>query len=266
MPTGAHDLFASRFATEISSPPDRIIVRRDVNLPNDATIPTLNFASEGQALTSSTLTLANLGNDQATVGTTVRTDNGTSHALAALTLGGVNSGSQVAYYSVPNALARSTDLHTLSVVTSGVTGVRTVTQFYKTPINKTITLGAALNIPTVNTLATSPYLRPRAFVTSQSDYDTAVEVDFTQFLNQVSRIVYVVTTRGFAGGTTPAVWEVTVPDFGNASYDASWGLQSGSDVGWVAHGYKGWLGDLLPQTTEPSEGVTRTSATRSSGQ
>jgi hypothetical protein len=138
--------------------------------------------------------------------------------------------------------------------------VRVLASYYKTPSNRTITLGPQLSIPTVSTVATTPYVRPRASFTSQTEYDAAVEVDFTQFVNQVSRTLYIVTTNGFAGGT-PSIWEIIAPDFSGTTYKSSWGLVPGNEYHWNAHGYEGYLGDLLPVAV-PVDGQLLASATR----
>lgn len=256
--TGSRDLVAARFASEFSSPADRVIVKRALDPAPGTPLPTLGFASsDAQPLISATLTLANLGTDLAHVGTEFITANGAHQQLGTLTLSGGTTA--VSYVSVPDALRVSSDLQKLSIVTTGVVGVRTVTQYYSTPTNKTITIGPMVNVPTISDAATSPYVRPRAQLASQPEYQSAVEFDYTQFIDQVFRAVYVVTTSGFLGGT-PVTWDVTVPDFSGTGYLDEWGLVTGESYSRIVHAFNGSPGDLLPMA--PAQGVTLISATR----
>jgi hypothetical protein len=93
--------------------------------------------------------------------------------------------------------------------------------------DRTITLGPPLAVPAVTSVATTPYLRPRAQLASQSAYNAAASVQF----DQNDQRVEVVASAAWFGGL-PASWALEVPDLAAAGYDPAWGLRSGTPLNW----------------------------------
>ena len=223
---GVIDLIATRSASLFTSPPDRVIVRRALTPdPSGAPIAALDFTTEGQPFESAVVTLNNAGtNGVAMIETAVQTANGTLATLAQM--GGVGA-TQFSYVSLPASLRVATDMHVLWALASGPSDDREVYTHYRTPAAKTLTFGPALSQPTVAQVATSPYLRLRADLPSQTDYPDAASVEFVQSNGDLAfKLVTVTTTRAFLG-STPATWRLEIPDFGS-TYEADWGLAAGS--------------------------------------
>jgi hypothetical protein len=101
--------------------------------------------------------------------------------------------------------------------------VRQRTNYMAQIVPSTVALPPAIARPVVDSVATSPYRRARARVTSRAEYDGLVQV----LLYNNSQAVWMVQTAGFAG-TVPASWLVIVPDFtGVPGFDAAWVSPSG---------------------------------------
>ena len=257
LPNGPLDLVAFRNATFFTNPPDRVIVRRAI--PSSTTNLSLDFAAaEAVPLSSGVITLANMGNDFGSVATDFLSAAGTFAQVAELTVS--NGTSLVAYYGIPAALLQQNDLHALSVFASAAVGTRSYSRYFTTPIDRTVTMGPHVNAPTLNQVATSPYLRMRAVLAAQPDYPTAAEVAFVQSGTNF-RAVDIITTASFLGGA-PSSWEFTVPDFSGTGYQSSWGLQPNVAVDWEATGYQAG-GDAF--FAAPTDGQTLISAVRNSG-
>jgi hypothetical protein len=120
---------------------------------------------------------------------------------------------------------------------------RIVESMYHSLPDQTITFGPPLSTPTVSTLGTSPTLRLRAQLPSQSAYNAAAVAEYDQGDNSV----HVSATAGYFGGT-PSTWVVDVPNLAAAAYDPLWGLRSGTPLSWsvVAAG-----GNILPFVGAP---------------
>jgi hypothetical protein len=237
LPDGPLNLVASRFALDLASgsfgAPDKIILRRNVNYANNAAIPTLDFnGSEAFAPATATLSIANLGTDEAAVGVSYFTG---VFGLGAFSLS--TGGATQTYAGLPTAQLQANDLHALFVSASpsnDETSSRGLIQYFRTVANRTATLGAALSTPTISSIASTPYARLRAQVASQSTYGQMATVDFTQ----TNRSATVSMTSGYAGGT-PATWDLAIPDFSAAGFDATWGLRPGVQTTWDVSAFGG---------------------------
>lgn len=261
LPDGPLDLVATRFATSGTQPPDRIIVRRNLNLQTGSTIPALAFGStEAQPLTSATVTFANRGSDVVSVETEYLSANGTRHQL--MQFSGTDANAS-AFVSVPEALRGPEDLHLLSTFASAAAGIREVSQFYQNPSNRTFTFGPMLSMPAITVVATSPFRRTRLTVASQAEYDDAMEAFFSQLSGSSFRTVTVFTSAGFLGGR-PTTWELEMPDLSAAGYDNVWAFPAGAEINANARGYDGDVNVILGAA--PSDGdMVRSSIRGASG-
>ena len=257
---GPQDLIAHREVGTLgaSSTPNRVIVRRNQNPVSGATLPVLDFAgTEWQAVATNTLSISGLLSGESNYfDIEFSTATGTSHPLYPSPY--FTSPSQT-LYGIPSGLTQTGDLHLIdlnALATSGA-GYRTVLHWYRNPANKSLTLGAALNTPSVQNITSTPYVRMRTMLQSQSDYP-----DFaTAYFIQASRSVFVTVSAAHLGGT-PTTWTNEIPDFSAAGgYPTNAGLQSGASTEWVVEAFDGSLADYISAT--PTEGSTVRLAGRS---
>ena len=258
LPDGPLDLVATRAATSTTQPPDRVIVRHNLDLADGATIPVLNFgAAEAVALASSTLTFANRGTDPVDVSVVYFSANGTEHQLMQFT--GATGGTGSVFVSVPDALRVAGDLHAVAAFASSAAGLREVTQFYTAPGDKTATFGPILNAPIKSVVTTTPYLRPRLTVASQSEYPVAMEAFWSQLSGGSFRTLRIITTAAFLGGR-PGTWTLELPDFSEIGYLSSWAFPNSTNLSANARGYDGDASVILGAA--PTAGVTIKSSIR----
>jgi hypothetical protein len=114
----------------------------------------------------------------------------------------------------------SSDLHLLSVETTGSTLLSVRAYLGTVPPNPVLALGPAPNPPVFSTIETSPIVRLRVDVESQAAYGEWI----TMYLVGVNSSVLLGMTKGYAGGT-PGTWSMPIPELdGIAGFDHAWGL------------------------------------------
>src|SRR5581483_9706080 len=119
-------------------------------------------------------------------------------------------------YGVPDSLLQPGDFHATAIGASPAGGKSfrfAYTAYHSLP-DQTITLGPAGSAAAVTSLGTSPYLRLRAQFASQSAYNGAASIDYSQGETRVS----IGATAGSYGGL-PATWTLDIPDLTAAGYD-----------------------------------------------
>ncbi len=226
VPPGRRDLIAavsipnSNGTTQFS----RLILRRNVDY--SASVPQLSFVGdESVAAAVAGIGIPNRGSDQTSASASFVTANGSSAPYAS-SLGGPNG---VGYAGVPDSLLQPGDLHAIFITAMPATGssARVAIVLHHSVVQDTVMFGPALSQPTVTSIGASPYLRLRAQLASQSEYNTAANAEFNQGVNSVA-----VTTTAAYLGALPPNWTLDIPDFSSAGYDPTWGLKSGSSVDW----------------------------------
>ncbi|MGH7604059.1 MAG: hypothetical protein ACRENK_08695 [Gemmatimonadaceae bacterium] len=227
VPDGDLDLVAIN-RTDIGSPTDAII-RRNVLLPDGSSAPVFDFSSpEAVPLASNLLTVSGLlPRDFNNLFIAIRTANGTyqdwDHGIA-------YTGDTRTFRSIPSALLRDGDLHTLSFTARGdnFTSFRAEILSYHQPSDKSIVLGPKLNAATFTTLATTPYLMVRGTLPSQPEYGSAVRFLFDQATSAGGEHYWSVTgTARYFGGSAPSTWELEIPDLSAvAGFPASAGFET----------------------------------------
>ena len=255
VPAGRRDLIATSGSVNAFGFVNlqKIIFRRNVNYT--ATIPALSFGST-EAFTPPfiSITRNNLGTDQTSVEAQFITANGASQTYYQ-SPGGQNFSS----YYVPDSLLQTGDLHAITnfaAPTSGSSSFRMAIELHHSAVQDTVTFGPSLSQPTVTTLGTSPYLRMRAQLPSQSAYNGVAVAKYSQNSNVVS----VATTAGYTAGL-PANWTIDIPDLTGAGYDATWGMKSGA-ADWQVAAVGGDFLPLLGGT--PFDGARMTAAATNS--
>lgn len=126
-------------------------------------------------------------------------------------------------YGVPNTAGG--DLDELVVSSSGsASGTRSVTSFFRTLADQSVTLGPPQNTPTYTIAATAPYVRYRAQLAVQPEYGALAEFFFRQSTSPTHIQIWMVdVTAGYAGGT----WDVQIPDLSSVAAFAAAGMQVG---------------------------------------
>lgn len=213
-----------------------LIIRRDVNYANNATVPVIAFAStESFAPIQRVATLNNVGADQGFTTESLMTINGLSAPFHSEITGSTTA----RYYSLPDSMLRPNDFHVieLDIAPPGnnPTSARFAVMYQHRAVVQTIDFGPALSTPTISSLGTAPYLRERAQLPSQSAYNGAAVAEFSQNGNSVG----VIATANYFGGT-PQSWTLDIPDLSAAGYDPTWGLRGGGGtVDWNVTGVGG---------------------------
>lgn len=256
VPNGPQDLVAHReIATIEGIVPDRVIIRRAQNPTNNATLAALDFSTgSSDALTVNLASISGLsaGEDNY-LDVFFQTALGTDHWLYAAPFFSTNSQT---IYGVPSGLTQSGDLHQLDLQAQPPSGerYRVVRRWYRDPANQSLSLGPTLNTPAISSLATSPYLRLRASLQSQSEYDSFATAYFIQGPDNDITSVFVTHTAGYHGGT-PGTWQLDIPpDLDDAGFSISDGLVSGNGTQWFVEAFDGSLSDFIGAT--PTENAT----------
>jgi hypothetical protein len=253
VPPGPQELLATR----LTDTGDKLILagyilRHDLELPDGATIPVLDFNSaEVIQPVSRVLTLAGFGPDGAFSGVGLRT----AHSDNVFTYGMPEVVAPArAYYAVPEDKLAPGDLQFLSATTSLTNTsnvVRSIAAYFRAPTARTLTFPAIPHPPEVSVVSTAPTMRIRARFDAQADYDRATGVHFQQGQN----VVALSMTAAYAA-LNPAGYDLIVPELtGVAGFDARWGLQAGIVTFWQSNRLGGTLG-LAPGTV-PVDGDTR---------
>jgi len=236
---GTVDLFAARTTLDLntfSSIPDRFVLRRGLNIANNGTIPAIDFGgAEAFAPVTATYTIANAGSDALTVASGFTTVNGVTGFFVFGPLQGGSASRTM--YGVPSARTQAGDLHQVFVTAvTGTTGGRLVSQFNRELTDRTLTLGPALNAPTITNIAGAPYPRLRATGTWQTDYNQGIGISYSQ-TSGAGRTWSVNASTGYFPSAT--AYELDLPDLSAAAgFNLAWALQSGSSATWSISGSK----------------------------
>lgn len=245
--------------TSGSFTPEKMIIRRSQNPAPGTTLPSFDFAAaEAFAPQQNILTIGNTGTSDALY--LENTLWSATTTLGSLQFTSPSSGSAV-YFSVPAAKLGAGDVHELLVdayQASALLG-RTLRSYFVTPGDRTETLGGFVNAPLINSITSSPYVRLRARIDAQAEYNGMVEIRFGQQPGAGDvRIVELMASSGYLAAA-PAQWDLAVPDFtGVSGFSGTWMLTQGSavEVTLIAyggrtdllHGASPAAGDLLRQS------------------
>jgi hypothetical protein len=233
-----------------------IILRRDLELPDGATIPVLDFSSaETIQPLLRPLTLAGFGPDGAIALAGFRTahsDNIVTFVTNSVTAAGRP------YYAIPEARLAPGDLQFLTATTNASPNdnvARSITSYFRSPTARTLTFPAPPRAPEVSVVSTAPTARLRAHFDSQAEYDRATGISYQQGQNTVVSLSMTPAYAALGGGFDLVVPELTaVPGF-----DARWALQTGTTLLWRSSRIGGTL--ALGGNVLPADGDTRTIGT-----
>lgn len=246
---GPVDLLASRSTlvidgTSISQVVDRVIMRRGLTPANGSELPVLDFGSaEAFAPALSDLTIENLAGDGATTATWYQTANGFVNTF--FTSGGPGTASVQEWAGIPADRQEAGDLHALQVTAFPVSTtsdrLRLVLNYFQTAGDRTLTLGPDLTMPTLSTVTTAPYVRFRAQLPVQPEYDRSWGIGWIQIASGGNaRTVAMTATAGYFGN--PSTLDIAIPDFtGVDGWSDTWGPRAGVPTQYSVGG-TGWTG------------------------
>ena len=234
----ALDLVSTRGAlTSGQFTPDRMVVRRGVNLANNASVPVIDYlAGDSFAPVSNTLNIAGVESGESVYSENLFQGGTTTSGLIYTAQGTSNVQTM---YSVPASTLAVGDFNELyiDVFNSNGTIAHTLHSFFDTPGDRTETLGPLLTSPTVTVATTSPYVRQRGQLASQTAYNSAARFVFLQGSSPNSKFVIVVMTAAHLGAV-PATWDLVVPDLtGVTGFASSWMHSTGQTTAFSAEAF-----------------------------
>jgi hypothetical protein len=255
LPTGPQDVLATRLTlVGNEATMTGIILRRDVQLADGATLPVLDFSSpEAFQPAVRNVTLAGLGSEAAISLTAFRTAN-SSHGLALLN--GFETAATRPYDAIPAERLAPADLQVLTASTAAIDNVaRAAVVYFRTPVDRTLAFGAVPLAPQLSVAASAPSLRPRARFSAQADYDRLTSINYQQ---GQSTLVSVSMTSAYAA-IGAAGYDLVVPELADVEgFDPRWALHAGAPVAWTSALIGGTLG--LGVNPTPFDGATRRTA------
>ena len=233
VPSGALDLVGA-IVDGASPQPNavRMFLRRNVNIPSGGTTGALDFGgSESFVPTIATLT-PNVFDQGVAVTYAFQT---TNQALATYFANFTNTGPTLSLFGVPAPQLNVGDLHYITAQAYNGTGATTSYRVAGSAVasiaNMPITFGAALNPPTIQTLATAPYARVAASLGVQPEYGKLFEATYQQSTGS-DRNVFIQVTGAYVGAGTSVT--LSIPDFSaTAGWSNSWGPLAGFLTHWI---------------------------------
>ena len=248
---GPQDLLA---AVTRGNAPTRLIFRRNLDLPEGALIPTLDFASaEAFDVATPNVAFENLGGESAVNLTELITPHGKFTLPFVLTA----ASTAEPYAAFPADKLLDGDLELLHVSTGGGT-TRTADVIFRSPVDRTLALGAPMVPPTVSNIPGGTTVRLRAQFVPQADYDRTASVVYFQS----TTIAFVAVTMTSAYAALAGGYVLDVPDLSSVSgFDSSWGLEPGAAINWSAFRIGGTF-PLDANATPAINATRRTSETQ----
>jgi hypothetical protein len=257
VPAGPRDLIAARNSLNLTTFQlefDRVVLRRNVNLANNAALPSIDFgAAESFAPVNRTLTLNNTSGHLVNIVTMFETANsrGAGSGLLQTTIPAAVS--SVVWRGVPADRQQAGDRHTVVVsaipsasVPASLNG-RSLLYYTAAPQDQALTFGPLISGATFSVAATAPYVRTRLQYTPQAEYNRYFVFQAQQG-GAAPRISEVNMSQGYLTG---AAADLLAPDFSSVSgWDNNWGLKVGtqlthtfSAVGWTGGSVSGPTAD-----------------------
>ena len=242
LPPGPFDLLLSR-TNFVASSQDlavrSIVLRRGIDPAPSGTVPAVDFATEGVAPASASLTFANTNAEAFSNTMSFRTTDGLNAWLA---VAAAYAPTVRTWYGVPTSKLIAGDLHQVTASTSSVTARRQIIHFSRDVAARTLTFGAPLSLPIVTSILSTPWIVD-ASGTLGPDYTSRVSVYYRETIAD-PRTMTLVATRGFLGGQTQ--YAVRVPDLaGTTAFTSAWYFRRQAPVKWIVTGGQGSTGDLL---------------------
>ncbi len=198
----------------------RTIIRRDTDYPAGSAIPTIDFTVEGFGPQRSNAIVTNQLGHSVSLTVLFNTANSTGAALF------FNPVATTHFFGMPDQHLQSGDLHLITATATetaqSYTRTRSVTQYQRLARDLTFNLRPVMSTVTTSTIATSPYVRPRAQFAVQPEYNRFWSAAFGAAAGNTAGIFM------FEGYEPGATFDRTVPDFsGVPGWSNDWGLPQG---------------------------------------
>jgi hypothetical protein len=259
LPDRSLDLVASRvIITGTTQSSDRIIIRRNQNLVNGATLTVLDFES-AEAFTATTNTVRARGlisTETSGLGNNFFSSQGTPHVLYFSELSG---DADLTVPSVPFAQTIAGEYNDMFMFSNNADGrFRGIETFFRNPADKTLTMGGySTPTPTFTTVSTVPYPRLRMRLGFGTvEYLNAVNFLLHQQFQQISVTDVSLTVTGAYYTSSSTEWDLTLPDFsGVEGWQNAWGLQDGTPFTWRTTVYRGRAELLFGAAPDENEAI-----------
>jgi hypothetical protein len=252
---GAMDLIATRRPS--GGEPVSFIVRRGLELANEATVDPIDFASsEAVAAEVPAYTVTGLRgvSDQMFVDFWTGATRGglPSYQRLVTRFSGVTTAGT--YRAAPASLLMPGDRHEMTVRTGFNADYSGVTSVFSAAGPQNLAIGPSLSPVTFQQIAGSSPPRFRATFASQSEYGATARL-----IANGGNIFTVEATAAFHGNT-PGVWELETPDFTAVSgWSADWNIAPGQNVVLDASGWSMaavdipalWIENMIPPWARP---------------
>jgi hypothetical protein len=197
---GTHDLVVWGLA----GPATRAVIRRDLNIPDNGTVGTVDLTSEESfAAVSNVLSVQGGAAGEAF-----------SYSLNYLTTPActVNQlGNTATFFGVPSSVQRPDDFHMHTVTASTSTRSRSVTNVYHLATNRVANLPPVFTAPVISAVAGS-YKRLRAFF--PADIPTPYNTGITLRYSNGAKLMFVSASLGY---TSTSAVNILMPDLGAVS-------------------------------------------------
>lgn len=251
---GPQDILAAR-NTRVNNAEvlTKLILRRMPELADSAMLPVLDFASdEAFAPAVANVTVPGEGTEGVITHTTLLTAN--SQSVISFHSTNATAATHV-YDALPESKLAAGDLQVLAAAIAPSANMsdaaRTVSLYFRAPVNQTLMMGAPLIPPTVSTIATTPTVRLRAVFVAQADYDRNTLITYQQGNNTL----VTVGMTGTYAGLTGHGYDLSIPDLSAVSgFQSAWALHTGTGLLWNVSRTGGTLG--LGLNAVPANGAT----------
>lgn len=219
VPEGAVDLVGYSMNAGVGS--DRMLIRRDQDIPDNGSLGTVDFGTEGFDPQSATITVGGLmGGESGATGTSYATVSaGLACGIAPLQQD-LLVGSSFSLSSAPAAQQAADEYHVATVTTALGDVTRQVQESFSTLADRTVDLPPEIPVPTLTDVTGSAgYLRLQAEFTQPAEFNSLVFFDY--YGATTSMTVFA------TGGVMSGAVTLAMPDFsGLAGWDDAWALQT----------------------------------------
>jgi hypothetical protein len=255
VPDGTLDLIASRMSVDANEEwiVNKLFAQRSITPAAGSTV-TVEFNSANAVNPSTaTLTIANLGVDNAQVLSSYRTAN---HTFVPYAFDNLSTSASRRIFGFPSAVAGS--FHLVQVIASG----RFAAVALSAMSSKAVTLGPLLGAVSVTVASRTPAVRLQAVIPTAAPYNQFWTFAGSQGNAATYRGAIVYSTAAYAG-TLGATVTVAMPDLSAADgYQTDWGMKVGQFIAWQAYGQSqtgfGARGELSDGAVSQSSGVGNT--------
>jgi hypothetical protein len=248
--SGLQDLLGYRRALIGGTVGQSAIIRRDQNIADGGSVGTVDFAgSEAFVPADATITVAGLVGGESVPLHSMDYRLGAGCEGAALYSFG-DGGTSFTASGIPALQQRATDFHgvTIHAQITATGAFRSITEYFHTMADRTVTLSAAMPTPTITTLA-GPYKRLQAVYTLPTDFNFVTQFTYsagTKSVTLLATLGYLAgpaTTLGFADYSALAGW------------DNNWAPATTDTGNWTATATGGSLGSLCTENANRKIGL-----------